>query len=88
MRDERREDRSRRLGLCLSTDSSNYRTGKRTGSPVGKTVGDAVAGKLVRTSGGENEIALDACVDDLDDNLLVREADNQAVLGSIANEQK
>ena len=45
---------------------------------------DAVTWELFRASGGENEVALDACVDDLDDDLLVGETDNQAVLGSVA----
>lgn len=32
----------------------------------------------------EDEVTLDARIDDLDDDLLVGEADNQAVLGSVA----
>ena len=51
-----------------------------TGSPVGETVVDAVAGKLLRASSGEDEVSLETGVDNLDDDLLVREADNQAVL--------
>ena len=49
---------------------------------------DAVTWELFRASGGENEVALDACVDDLDDDLLVGEADNEAVLGGIAVDQR
>ena len=45
---------------------------------------DAVAGKLTRASVGQNEVTLDAGVDDLDDDLLVGETDNQAVLGGVA----
>ena len=59
-----------------------------TSGPVSETVVDAVSWELFRASGGENEVALDACVDDLDDDLLVGEADNEAVLGGIAVDQR
>ena len=55
-----------------------------TGSPVGETVVNAVAGKLLRAGSSEDEVSLEAGIDNLDDNLLVREADDQAVLRSVA----
>ena len=55
-----------------------------TSSPVGETVVDAVAGELARAGVGEDEVTLDARVDDLDDDLLVGEANDQAVLGGVA----
>lgn len=57
---------------------------KLTGSPVGETVADAVAGKLPRAGSGEDKVTLDAGVDNLNDDLLVCEADDQAVLGGVA----
>ena len=45
---------------------------------------DAVAGKLLRAGSGEDEVSLETGVDNLDDDLLVREADDQAVLRSVA----
>ena len=55
-----------------------------TSGPVSETVVDAVAGKLLRAGSGEDEVSLEAGIDNLDDNLLVREADDQAVLRSVA----
>ena len=49
---------------------------------------DAVAGELARAGVGEDEVTLDARVDDLDDDLLVREANDQAVLGGVAGLQR
>ena len=54
-----------------------------TGSPVGETVVDAVAGKLLRAGSGEDEVSLETGIDNLDDDLLVREADDQAVFGCV-----
>ena len=54
-----------------------------TGSPVGQTVVDAIAGELLRGRSAKNEIALEASVDNLNDDLLVGEADNKAVLGCV-----
>ena len=48
---------------------------------------DAVAGELPRASVGEDKVTLDASVDDLDDDLLVGEANDQAVLGGVAASQ-
>ena len=45
---------------------------------------DAIAGELLRAGGGEDEVALKTGIDNLDDNLLVCEADNQAVFGGVA----
>ena len=54
-----------------------------TGSPVGETVVDAVAGELLGCSSAKHEITLEAGIDDLDDDLLVREADDKSVLGRV-----
>ena len=59
-----------------------------TCSPVGETVADAIAGELPRVGRSEDEIALDTCVDDLDDDFLVGEADNEPVLGGVAGKKK
>jgi hypothetical protein len=45
---------------------------------------DAVAGKLSRTSSDEDKVTLKASVDDLGDDLLVGEADDEAVFGCVA----
>lgn len=45
---------------------------------------DAITGQLSRACLHEHEITLDAGIDDLDDDILVREAHNQAVFGSVA----
>ena len=55
-----------------------------TSGPVSETMVDTVSGELFRGGGGEDKVSLDASVDDLADNLLVGEADNQAVLGCVA----
>ncbi len=57
---------------------------RRTSSPVGETVVDAISWELLRAGGNEDEITLNACVDDLDDDLLVGETDNKAVFRSVA----
>ena len=54
-----------------------------TGSPVGETVVDAVARELARVGLGQDEIALEASVDDLANDVLVGEANNKAVLRRI-----
>lgn len=55
-----------------------------TGSPVSETVVDAVAGELLRARSAKHEVTLEASVHDLDQNLAVREADDQTVLGRVA----
>ena len=45
---------------------------------------DTVAGKLLGAGSGKDKVALDACVDDLDDDFPVGEAYNEAVFGSVA----
>ena len=80
-------EKTGRVGWELVSLETNVASAnEHTGSPVGETVVDAVAWKLARVSLGENEIALNACVDDLDDDLLVRETDDQAVLGGVAKD--
>ena len=56
---------------------------RHTGSPVRQTMVDTVTRELLRGRGAENEVALEARVDDLHNHLLVGEADNQAVLGCV-----
>ena len=55
----------------------------RTSSPVGQAVVDAVSRELLRGRSRENEVTLQTRVDDLHDDLLVGEADDKSVLGSI-----
>ena len=47
---------------------------------------DAISGKLARTGSNENMITLKAGVHDLDNDLFVGEADNEAILGGITTE--
>ena len=44
---------------------------------------NTVAGKLARVCLGEDEVTLEACINDLNDDVLVGEADDEAVLGGI-----
>mmetsp|Transcript_19107 Transcript_19107/g.49323 ORF Transcript_19107/g.49323 Transcript_19107/m.49323 type:complete len:328 (-) Transcript_19107:2-985(-) len=44
---------------------------------------DPVVGKLVRVSSADDNVALDLRIDDLADHILVRDAHNEAVLGSL-----
>ena len=53
------------------------------GGPVGQAVGDAVALELVGVGGDEDLVAGDLRGDDLGDDVLVGEADDEAVLGRI-----
>ena len=45
---------------------------------------DAIARELLRAGSSEYEVALEASVDNLDDDLLVCEADDQTVFGGVA----
>lgn len=54
-----------------------------TSSPVCKTVLDAVSWQLSRAGRSENIIALDAGVDDLNDDVAVGKANDEAVLGCV-----
>ena len=56
---------------------------RHTGSPVRQTMVDTVTRELLRGRGAENEVALEARVDDLHNHLLVGEADDQAVLRGV-----
>lgn len=44
---------------------------------------DAVAGKLLGCRGAKDEVTLETSIDDLDDDLLVREANDETVLGRV-----
>lgn len=46
---------------------------------------DAISGQLLGPCRAKDEVTLQTCVDDLDDDLLVREADDQAVLRCVAS---
>lgn len=68
----------------LAEDTAgDQETGGVGGRPVGQTVGDAVGLQLVGVGSGEDLVTRDLRADDLHDDVLVGEADNQAVLGSI-----
>lgn len=68
----------------LAEDTAgDQETGSVGGGPVGQTVGDAVGLELVSVGSGEDLVTGDLRADDLHDDVLVGEADNQAVLGSI-----
>jgi len=48
---------------------------------------DTVAGQFPWLCSSQDEISLQAGIDDLNDDVLVREADNEAVFGSIAGQE-
>ena len=56
---------------------------ERTSSPVCQAVVDAIARKLARARLSEDKITLKTSVDDLGDDVFVREADDEAVLGGV-----
>ena len=56
---------------------------RQTSSVVGETELDAIAGELVGVGGSEDEVTDDLGVDDLADDVLVGEADDKTVLGSV-----
>ena len=58
-------------------------TRKLTSGPVGQTVLDTVAGELVCVGSGENKVTLELGVDNLGDDVLVGDADDQAVFGGV-----
>jgi len=53
------------------------------GSPVGEAVVDTIVGEFFGASGSEDKVSLQTGEDYLANNLLVGEADNKTVLGSI-----
>jgi hypothetical protein len=55
----------------------------RTSRPVRQTMVNAIPRELLRGRGAKNKVALEACVHNLDNDLLVREADDQAVFGCV-----
>lgn len=63
--------------------AGNQETGGVGGGPVGKAVLDAVGLELVAVGRGKNLVASDLGRHDLHDDVLVGEADDQAVLGRI-----
>lgn len=56
---------------------------ERTSSPVGQTVLDAVFRKLMSISRSQDDISLNLGICNLSDNVLVGEADDEAVLGRV-----
>lgn len=67
----------------LEDTTGSEETGGVSSSPVGETVLDAVARKLVGIGSAKGVIALDLGRDNLDNDVLVGEADHQAVLGAV-----
>ena len=59
---------------------------KLTSCPVGQTVLDAVARELGCTGLGEDKVTLKARIDDLGNDVAVGDADDQAVLGRVAED--
>jgi hypothetical protein len=47
---------------------------------------DAISWELSRASSSKDKVTLEAGVDDLDNDILVCDADDEAVLGGVANE--
>jgi hypothetical protein len=67
----------------LEDTAGKEKTGGVGGRPVGQTVGNAVGLELVGIRGHEDLVAGDLGGDDLANNVLVGEADDEAVLGRI-----
>jgi len=67
----------------LEGTAGDEETGSVSGGPVGETVLDTVGLELVRVGRDEDLVARDLRGHDLADDVLVGEADDQAVLGSI-----
>ena len=67
----------------LENTAGEQKTGGVSGRPVGQTVGDAVRLELVGVRGHEDLVAGDLGGNDLGDDVLVGEADDEAVLGRI-----
>lgn len=67
----------------LEGTAGDEKTGSVSGGPVGETVLDTVGLELVRVGRDEDLVARDLRGHDLADDVLVGEADDQAVLGSI-----
>ena len=67
----------------LEDTAGEQETSGVSGRPVGQTVGDAVGLELVGVRGHEDLVAADLRGDDLSNNVLVGEADDEAVLGRI-----
>jgi hypothetical protein len=62
----------------------NYGLCKLTGSPVSETVVDTVSGKFARTGSNKYMVTLKAGINDLDNDLLVGEADDEAIFRGVA----
>lgn len=54
-----------------------------TSSPICETVVNTISWQFPRVSGGQNEVTDEAGVDNLHDDVLVREADDKAVFGCV-----
>lgn len=63
--------------------AGEQQTGAVGSGPVGETVGDTVALELVGVGGAEDFVASELRGDDLADDVLVGEANDQAVLGGV-----
>lgn len=68
------------LGKCAAGEE---KTGAVGSGPVGETVGDTEALQLVGVGCAEDLVSGELRGDDLADNVLVRETDDQAVLGGV-----
>lgn len=67
----------------LEGTAGDEKTGSVSSGPVGETVLDTVSLELVSVGGDEDLVTGDLRGDDLADDVLVGEADNQAVLGGV-----
>jgi hypothetical protein len=67
----------------LQDTAGEEETGGVGSGPVGETVLDAIGAELVGVGGGKDLVARDLRGDDLGDDVLVGEADDQAVLGGV-----
>lgn len=56
----------------------------RTGSPVGETMLNSVPRELARVCRDEDEVTLQARIDNLNGDVLVGETNDKAVLGRVA----
>jgi hypothetical protein len=87
--DEQQEDRRRKLRSRKHKSRSTKRdlqlrtTFRLTSCPVCQAVLDAVSGEFVGVSRGQDVVALDLGVDNLDDDVLVGESHDEAVLGGV-----
>lgn len=55
-----------------------------TSTPVSQAVVDAISGKLLGACGDQDKVTHETSVDNLGDDLLVRESDDEAVFWRVA----